>query len=211
MEAKITRDVLESHLACKYKCYLKLGGRQGRKSNYENWLVESRVQQRRDTIVNLLAYYQDSEVIRDTALDVPTLKNGTDVILDGTFSNNLLSLRFDGLIKVMGPSDLGQFHYVPILFHEGQARTRQRVLLELFALILLELQGRVPGTALIWRSTKPTTIRVAPALKTANSVMREIEQLQRSASVPMLFLNDHCQVCEFQETCYAEARSARSC
>src|SRR5262245_3049953 len=139
MVAKITRDVLESHLVCKYKCHLKLAGRQGSKSNYETWLVESRARKKRDAIVNLLAHHLDCETVRDIALVVPTLKDGPSVILDGMFESDLLSLRFDGLIKVEGPSDLGQFHYVPILFHEGQIRAKQRVLLELFGLALSEL------------------------------------------------------------------------
>ncbi len=182
MVAKITRDVLESHLACEYKCHLKLVGRQGSPSNYESWLVESKVRAKRDAIVNLLAHHRESEIV-------------------------LLSLRFDGLIKAEGSSNLGQFHYVPILFHEGQVRTRQRVLLELFGLVLLELQGRAPGTALIWRSAgKPTTIRLAPDLKTARSIMAKIEQVQRDVSVPMLLLNDHCHACEFQDSCYAQAQ-----
>ncbi len=134
MAAKITRDVLESHLACEYKCHLKLVGRQGSPSNYESWLVESKARAKRDAIVNLLAHHRESEIVHDTPLVISTLQNGPNVVLDGTFESNLLSLRFDGLIKAEGSSNLGQFHYVPILFHEGQVRTRQRVLLELFGL-----------------------------------------------------------------------------
>lgn len=42
MPAKITKDVLESYLNCKYKGYLKLTGQQGTKSDYETLLTEMR-------------------------------------------------------------------------------------------------------------------------------------------------------------------------
>ncbi len=206
MAEKITRDVLESHLACRYKGHLKLAGQQGSKSNYESWLTDLRSREKVGSIANLIAHHREREIIRETPLVVSTLKTGPAVILDGTFESELFSLRFDGLIKVQGPSDLGQFHYVPLLFHEGQVRATQRVLLELFCLVLQELQGRAPATALIWRSAdNPATIRVAPGLKAAKSIMGEIKQVQTGASVQMLVLNDHCQACEFRDSCYAQA------
>jgi len=75
MVAKITRDVLESHLACEYKCHLKLVGRQGSPSNYESWLVESKARAKRDAIVNLLAHHRESEIVHDTPLVISTLQN----------------------------------------------------------------------------------------------------------------------------------------
>jgi hypothetical protein len=144
MAEKITRDVLESHLACSYKCHLKLAGQQGSKSNYESWLTDLRVREKAGSIADLIAHHGERGIIREIPLVVSTLKTGPAVILDGTFENERFSLRFDGLIKVQGPSDLGQFHYVPVLFHEGQIQATQRVLVELFSLVLQELQGRAP-------------------------------------------------------------------
>jgi hypothetical protein len=39
---KITRDIIESYLNCKYKAYLKLTRQQGTKSDYELLLAELR-------------------------------------------------------------------------------------------------------------------------------------------------------------------------
>ncbi len=46
MAAKITRDVLESYLHCKYKGYLKLTGQQGTRSDYESLRTEMRAEVR---------------------------------------------------------------------------------------------------------------------------------------------------------------------
>jgi hypothetical protein len=62
MVGKITRDVLESHLTCKYKCHLKLAGLQGSASYFEDWLVESKAREKRDVIANLLAHYRDARL-----------------------------------------------------------------------------------------------------------------------------------------------------
>ena len=52
-------------------------------------------------------------------------------MLDATLEDDLLSLCFDGLKRVDGPSKLGDFHYVPMLFHEGRkVGKEQRLLLE---------------------------------------------------------------------------------
>jgi hypothetical protein len=48
MEAKITRDVLESYLNCKYKGHLKLTGQRGVKCDYETLLMERRAEVRCD-------------------------------------------------------------------------------------------------------------------------------------------------------------------
>ena len=44
---------------------------------------------------------------------------GPALILDAVIENDLLSIRVDALKRVPGPSDLGDFHYIPILFGEG--------------------------------------------------------------------------------------------
>ena len=40
MATKITRDIMESYLNCKYKAHLKLAGQQGTMSDYELLLTE---------------------------------------------------------------------------------------------------------------------------------------------------------------------------
>src|SRR5947207_15371886 len=54
MAAKITTEVVENHLRCKYKARLKLAGEQGRRSDYESILATSREQVRLRAVVKLL-------------------------------------------------------------------------------------------------------------------------------------------------------------
>jgi predicted RecB family nuclease len=110
---------------------------------------------------------------------------------------------------VDGPSKLGDYHYVPMLFHGGGAiRAGQRRLLELYGMLLSRMQGRTPGSGIVWygRECIATKVRLSPDPRTAERLLRKVERA-RDGGPPRLILNDHCQVCEFRERCHAEARS----
>jgi predicted RecB family nuclease len=204
MTAKITRDVLEGYLNCKYKGHLKQTGEAGTRSEYEAMLLAARAEVRLKAIDKVLACHSGDEVARNVLLTVATLKRGPLFVLDVTLEDDLVSLRFDGLKRVEGPSKLGNFHYVPMLFHEGEkVRKEQRLLLEVYALLLSRLQGRTPGTAIVWhgKGCKPTKIRLGPNPRRAERVLRDLE----GAQSPRLVLNDHCQVCEFRQRCHEQA------
>ena len=88
---------------------------------------------------------------RDIPLTAAALRAGPSFVLDATLEDDLLSLGFDGLKRVDGPSKLGDFHYVPMLFHEGRkVGKEQRLLLELYGLLLSRLQGQMPSSGIIW-------------------------------------------------------------
>src|SRR5437762_3303962 len=140
MAAKITRDILECYLHCKYKAHLKLTGQQGTKWDYEILLNEMRAEVRLAAIEKILARHPEEEIPRNIALTTSALKEGPSFLLDATLADDHVSLAFDGLKKVNGPSILGDFHYVPMLFHEGtKVRDEQKTLLELHGLLLSHL------------------------------------------------------------------------
>src|SRR5262249_43794827 len=111
--------------------------------------------------------------------------------------------------KVDGPSKLGDFHYVPVLFHgAGPVRKDLRLLLGIYGLLLSRIQGRAPGSGIVWhgRECRATTVRLSPHPRAAERVLRDV-QLLGSTAPPRLVLNDHCQVCEFRQRCRQQAVS----
>ena len=122
--------------------------------------------------------------------------------------DDLLSLRFDGLKKVDGPSKLGDFHYVPMLFHEGRkVGKQQRLLLELYGLLLSRLQGQMPSSGIIWhgKECRTTRVRLNADLRRTERLLREVKEMVVAESPSRLILNDHCQVCEFRQRCHDQA------
>ncbi len=202
MAAKITRDVVESHLRCRYKSHLKLAGERGERSDYELMLDASRDEVRLKAVARLLAQHGEGEVVRDVPLTAAALRAGPPIVLDA------LSLHFDGLKKADGASDLGGFHYLPVLFHEGRkVGKEQRRLLELLGLLLSRVQGRAPAHGVVWhgRDCKATRVRLNPDPRKAERLLRELREAAAQPAPPKLLLNDHCQVCEFRQRCHEQA------
>jgi predicted RecB family nuclease len=208
MEAKITRDVLESYLFCKYKSYLKLIGQHGSKSDYENLLTGIRSEVRLNTVDKIRVQNQENQVVNNIALTTSVLEQGPLFILEATIEDDRISLSFDGLKKVPGASKLGQFLYVPLLFHEeAKIRREQRLLLELHALFLSQYQAIAPSRGIIWhgRECKATTVHLNPDLRKAKQIILDLKKICSAESPPKLILNDHCQICEFRQRCHDQA------
>ena len=128
MCTKITQDVLESFLKCHYKAHLKSKGQIGIVSEFERLLLSSRQAVTRQAIDKILARTPD--VVRDIHLTAACLRKGHTFILNATLNDEMSSLRLDGLKRLTGPSELGGFYYVPMLFYEGhRVRKEQRQLL----------------------------------------------------------------------------------
>src|SRR5262249_31407363 len=120
MATKITSDVLESYLHCKFKGYLKLAGQGGTKGDYEEMLSALRAEARLKAIDTIIARDPGNRVARNIPVTTAALQQGPQYILDGTLEGEVLALHFDGLKRMEGKSRLGDFHYLPVLFHEGR-------------------------------------------------------------------------------------------
>lgn len=208
MSVKITRDVLESYLNCKFKGHLKLTGQQGTKSDYETMLNDIRAEVRVAAIERIIASHPAQEIPRNIPLTTDALKQGAPFLLDPILEDDLFSLAFDGLKKVDGPSKLGDFHYLPILFYEGQkVRKEQRLLLDIYGLLLSRLQGHMPVYGIIWygKLRKAKKVRLNADLRRVERLLRDLKGMFTAESPPKLMLNDHCQICEFRQRCHAQA------
>jgi hypothetical protein len=143
MASKITRDIIESYLNCKYKGHLKLTGESGKQSDYETMTTATRAASREATLVKLVARYGDACWGR--AVTATTLKQGVALLVDGTFEDESLSLHFDALKQVEGPSRLGDHHYLPVLHKDGNVvGAQQKLLLAFTGWLSLECRGCGP-------------------------------------------------------------------
>jgi predicted RecB family nuclease len=207
MAAQITRDVLEGYLNCKYKAHLKLAVEQGIRSDYEGLLLERRGEVRRRAVDKIVARHKEDELARNVPLTAATLKRGPLFVLDADLEDDLVSLHLDGLKRVEGSSKLGDFHYVPVLFHEGeQVRKEQRLLLEVCGLLLTRAQGRMPASGVVWhgKECRAVKLRLGTDPRRAEQVLRDLGQM-RGGEPARLLLYDHYQQCEFRARCHEQA------
>jgi len=181
MATKITSDVLESYMHCKFKGYLKLAGQQGTKCDFEAMLTELRAEVILKATDTIIASYPGEQVARNFPLTTAGLKRRPQYILNGTLEDEALALHFYGLKRMEGKSKLGDFHYLPVLFHEGrQVKKEQKLLLEVYGIILSGLQGRAPAYGVIWhgRECKATRVKLNPDHRTAEQILRELKDME---------------------------------
>src|SRR5262249_14109620 len=135
MARRLTREILEAHLHCRYKGQLNWAGEPAERSDYEILSAGLRADVRQQAIERITARQPGAAVVQDAPLTTAVLKEGPAFVLDAVLLDDSLSLRFDGLMRMAGPSKLGDFHYVPMLFHGGgSVRAGQRLLLEVYGL-----------------------------------------------------------------------------
>jgi hypothetical protein len=174
MQSKITRDILESYLRCKYKSHLKLSGHRGDKSEYEALLTDLGSELRLKIIDKILVGLEHKEAPKNVSLTVSALEQGPPFFLDAILEEDSVSLSFDGLKRVGGLSKLGNFHYVPMLFDAPRKLGKeQRVLLEVFGLLLSRIQGKSPAYGILWHGKEctPTRIKLSARLRTGEQTI----------------------------------------
>jgi predicted RecB family nuclease len=205
---KITRDVLESYIACRYKAYLKLEGK------VSATVQESKPVDINDDELRIPSTFRDVNspikshaVIPNDLLTPELLGQGLPAIKGGLHETALVSLQFDGVQRVSGPSKIGDFHYLPLVVHSnGQVHEAQRLLLDVYGFILSQLQGRVPERGLVRRTKgKLSTVPLSHGLKKGERLLNDLLELQSAAHRPALILNAHCQICDFRNDCRVQA------
>ena len=205
----LVRDSLEANLHCRYKAYLKLQGEVGVKSDYELLVHELREAVKRKATERIRRSCEEGDVSTQVRLTDPALRQGRAFILDATVETDVGALHLDGLKRVAGFSKLGDFQYIPLLFHEGdRVGKKQRDLLEAFGYLLAPLQGKSSTQAAVYHGGEGrlTTVRLSPGIRRGRvSLLDDLRQHRLAASAPPLILTKHCQACEFRERCYRQA------
>src|SRR5689334_8896894 len=120
MATKIALDVLENYLNCKYKSYIRFMGQEGTKSDYECLQLDLRRKLKFKAVAKINSRYSEHEIAHRVTLNVSSLSKGASFIFDTHLHDSIFSVRFDGLKKIQGRSQLGEFHYIPVLFYEGR-------------------------------------------------------------------------------------------
>src|SRR3954451_21440650 len=124
------------------------------KSDYEATLIELRQEVRLRAIEKIHRQYPEHTLTSNIALTNSALKRGACFVLDAQLQDDRFSIHFDALKRADGGSDLGDFHYQPVLFYEGRhIRKAHRLLLETLGLLLSRIQGRAPSRGIIYHGS----------------------------------------------------------
>jgi predicted RecB family nuclease len=204
----VTRSILEGYLHCKYLAHLRLGGREGVRSDYENAVHEVRRERCLAITESLRTRYAKQGMALRVSVTRAELRKGANLILDAEMQDDTFRVRFDGLKRVDGHSDLGPFHYVPVLFSEARTVHRwHRLLLASLGALIGRLQQRAPTRGVMYHGEpcEATSIQFGAAARAGESIVHDLARMWRGGVPPPLHLNDHCPVCEFRGECRSQA------
>ena len=204
----VTRSVLEGYLHCKYLAHLRLGGREGVRSDYESAVHDVRRERCLTITETLRARYAEQGTALGVRITRAELRKGTNLILDAELQDDTFGVRFDGLKRVDGHSDLGSFYYVPILFSESHNVHRwHRLLLASLGTLIGRLQKRAPTRGVMYHREPcvATSIQFGAAARAGEDTVHDLARMWRNGVAPPLHLNGHCPVCEFRVECRSQA------
>jgi predicted RecB family nuclease len=148
---QVTRSVLEGYLNCKYLAQLRLAGREGIRSDYEDIVMTLR-RERHLAIAEALRGRYGEGCVTGLSISRSDLRQGAPFVLGAEMRDDPFQIQFDALKRVEGHSDLGPFHYVPVLFSEGRNVHRwHRLLLASLAALIGRVQKRAPSRGVIYQ------------------------------------------------------------
>jgi predicted RecB family nuclease len=141
----LTDGLLEDHLQCHSKSYLRFQGRFGQATAYSNLCVQLDARHRANAFQWLAAQYTTAGVKWLNGSRLEDLATGHSMILDAVGRAEGLETHFQGLQQVQGDSPLGAYYYEPIrVYRHVQPSSAVRLLLAFDALVLRHLQGFLP-------------------------------------------------------------------
>jgi len=200
----ITKGILEGHLHCRYKGYLKKNGIEGEKTKYE--ILQSELREK-----YLTDYCERLKKTTDTFYEATKKLTGKDFgkgydhIFNGTVKSDNLSLEIDVLEKVPIKDKKITFSYYPILVSANEKVSKiDKELISCLSYMLNGSQIIVPnyGKIVYGRNLRILQVKMADNVSIIEEIVKEINL----NSEPQLILNDHCQICEYSTHCSSKAK-----
>ena len=206
----ITDSLLEDHLKCHLKSYLRLHGRSGQTHDY--FALCSRLDAHYHASASqwLAAQSTTVGVTHFGGSRFQELATTRAIMLDSVGAADGLKTRFHALAPTPGDSHLGPYHYQPIRFCRHLPNPAVHLLLAFDAIVLGHLQGVCPdeGVLVCGPTFKRIRVRLRTHFDTLATVLAQLRVQSAIDHEPPLTLNRHCEVCEFKQLCRAKAVEA---
>jgi predicted RecB family nuclease len=205
----ITRDLLTAYVNCSYKANLCIKGVAGVKSDFE--LLHRELWKTNYP----LALAEPLEACNESQLSIhenspgefPDAKEEPKIV-NFRLQHDDFDILFDLLETVGERSKPNELHYSPVVFSsEEKVKKPEKLLITMMSIILGKVQNQVPekGRIVYGNSRKTAKVKTKTYLDQAAKALNEIEVLLKQQKEPKFFLNQHCEICQFQEFCRAKA------
>jgi len=201
MKARISPELFLDYLQCQYKVYLKATGKSGIKSDFQKLEIELKQEYVNRARDNLYKSYPADQISRSQKSLINAIKNNHELIINAHATIENLSVNFDALILVKGKL---ASKYFPILFvYKEQIHRHDRLLLAFGGLVLAKILNCQTqfGRIIHGEAFTSTKVHIDKLISSLEPILSDIVAISKGTSSPQLRLNDHCQVCTFNDYC----------
>lgn len=204
---KITTDLFDAFLYCKYKAHLLQAETKGAWDEYGAFVEKERATFTVAAKESLLRRHGLADAPCTKRIRLPVLEPGHPVLFGGSIHHNSRFFTYDALQRIPGRSALGAFQYAPVLFlPDGGIRAQHKQLLAFGASVLQCLQSTIPNTGFVvcGANCRHASVRLEKYNRLVPRLLDEVLALP-TADPPRLVLTRHCDTCQFLGLCKAQA------
>jgi predicted RecB family nuclease len=203
----ITSELLEAHLACPTKCYLRSIGEVGSGNTYAAWNQTRNESYRREGIGRLTAC--STQELASGRIEPSHLKKARWLLaLDQVFRSEDLEANIHAVRRAPKDGNPRTSEFTPIrLIHTNKLSRADRITAGFEALVLSRSLGQPVSIAKIIHgdNSAELNVRVGTVLREITKVIVQIRKLLAAPSPPDLVLNRHCPECQFRDHCRKRA------
>ena len=170
---KITDEIFEDYLYCKYKSYLRLHNHIGDKTEFEIF------QKNMDNIFcsnamnKLRKGFMESDLLSIPILKKSDLKKNKALILETWIELDEIKSSFHGLRRYSIDVESSTSYYEPVLYCRHERVTRfHKLILTFKAVVIGRLQNHIPDRGIIIYGKKCTVYAIAYSAQTDQSFRR---------------------------------------
>jgi len=190
---KITNEIIESTLFCKYKSYLLQKGIKGDKTDYEIFYKSEKEKLEQSYL----------EVIEQIKLNNDNLKSEYHYELNQQIDTKIFSINFFAFEKSIFKNKEKGYSIIPVfLLISDRITQMDKILITCLCYTLKDTKYGLPESVkiILGKSFLSIKFNPKPHYKRAERLISDI-----SDSEPPFVLNNHCSICEFRNICKEKA------
>jgi predicted RecB family nuclease len=200
MNVVITSEVLQAYSLCPRKAYLLMYGKdKGILHEYEQILRKNQLANQSKNLELLKQKHTDVY-----PYNISNLKEGYEFLIDA----NLVADNFQAYCSILTRTN--ELSYEPTIFIGTHTINNTDKLSLIFAgYVLTKIQGKLPAVGQIVNMTgELRRLKLEESHKVLAPLLEPLQKWLNDSSLPeepLVILNKHCSICQFQEQCKVKA------
>ncbi len=202
----ITDKLIESWLYCKYKSSLILNKENGQKSEYE--LVNNRLYKiyKDKYLEHITLSYHEGQIVNSVfPIDIKAQRI-SKIIMNPEVQGNGFSITFDAIEISNSGAARNKFNYIPIsVTPKERIAKNEKVSLMVKTILLNRVANQMVdvGKIIYGKELRKSSVKIKDYKRTAQKVLDEFGIFMKGNDRPVIFWNDNCRICEFEDNCKA--------